>query len=737
MVKNTETAYAIATTSETVKDTLNGVPISNAEASGNVDGKEKVGIYNELIDPFEKKIESIYARADGIVDNLIGKKLYTNLNEKIKYMMTCRENLKTAIQALGTGMPDNEIFYNYYKWLAADDSREDVVKEGDPVPSNSHVTVTMNHLIKTESYIEIGCCSGTGSHMQEPQGTGRYPINENLMKYIKGYFNNGFCLHPQSWNNASEMANEYTTKIEDVEIINKGAINYSVQAPAYMPLGSSTTKGYLQILVDYDYVYNGNTAHVTNQAFSSSDFIYNWTDCANTNYSSPADITHSNKKTTFKFSPICRNGSITGNAWTSMTIKKIYFYFYTSSTEKVLLQELDLDDHTIVRGSYQLTNPYIRIFCTEEIDTDFLDDRAWVTTSASGSNIVTPYLNFLNYYSNNFFPSGVAANNAVWASRTKTSGNFTTNALRFAWQKIKYNSDDDVFTITKIIKTYKTGGLTGNDVIPLADYTNGVWIYMASSPYGLQPSSNPILMCKAPYPDNNTDTGYYVELTFIYNFNTRGEGGGGGYIPEVEDLQKDSPIPSKPVTAAPGGTVNGSAYTPNEGRCVGNPFTPSEIDSIVSQVGTISSAQETIIRFALGKVCNCTYSNEHRDGPDSYDCSSLAYWACKAANIDIRWYDDTENPSHDWGKYYTAASEACGMSANHRAFTDKSQLQPGDLVFHSMNGYNNRYKNISHITIYIGNGMVVDMSKPKNNNTACYRSVTANSGYVMCGRPWG
>ena len=54
----------------------------------------------------------------------------------------------------------------------------------------------------------------------------------------------------------------------------------------------------------------------------------------------------------------------------------------------------------------------------------------------------------------------------------------------------------------------------------------------------------------------------------------------------------------------------------------------------------------------------------------------------------------------------TAASEAKGLEEADKKVTF-GELQPGDLIFWSFCN-NGRYKNISHVGIYVGNGKVVE-----------------------------
>jgi len=71
-------------------------------------------------------------------------------------------------------------------------------------------------------------------------------------------------------------------------------------------------------------------------------------------------------------------------------------------------------------------------------------------------------------------------------------------------------------------------------------------------------------------------------------------------------------------------------------------------------------------------------------GPDSYDCSGLTQAAWKAAGVDL--------PRTTWDQ------------VNAGTTVSLSDAQPGDLVFF--------YDDISHVGLYIGNGMMIHAPKP-------------------------
>ena len=102
-------------------------------------------------------------------------------------------------------------------------------------------------------------------------------------------------------------------------------------------------------------------------------------------------------------------------------------------------------------------------------------------------------------------------------------------------------------------------------------------------------------------------------------------------------------------------------------------------------------------------------------GQDAYtDCSYLTQWCYKQAGVSLP---------------RTAAEQARYCVEN--GFTiSKEELKPGDLVFFSHNE-NGRYRNITHVAIYAGDGMVVDASY--SNGKVVKRQLF--SGQVLYARP--
>ena len=135
-------------------------------------------------------------------------------------------------------------------------------------------------------------------------------------------------------------------------------------------------------------------------------------------------------------------------------------------------------------------------------------------------------------------------------------------------------------------------------------------------------------------------------------------------------------------------------------------FTEEEIAVILAENGLTgrNNPQYRACYFALSKV-GYPYSQALRDSGNAYDCSSLCYYAWAYAGKNIT-YEGSN----------TAAQEAKGLVNNGILVYDstvggstynQANLQSGDLIFYSYEN-NDRYLDISHVAIYIGNGMVVE-----------------------------
>lgn len=145
-------------------------------------------------------------------------------------------------------------------------------------------------------------------------------------------------------------------------------------------------------------------------------------------------------------------------------------------------------------------------------------------------------------------------------------------------------------------------------------------------------------------------------------------------------------------------------------------LTQNEINEILNKI--TDEKAKTAVSFALSKV-GYPYSQPLRNSGTHFDCSSLAYYAWNSAGISVM--TDGSN---------TAASEAKWCSDNDCTVKEEN-LKPGDLIFYSYSN-NGRYKNISHVGIYVGDGKMVEAV---DEATGVVMQDYHNGGLVMIGRP--
>ena len=146
-------------------------------------------------------------------------------------------------------------------------------------------------------------------------------------------------------------------------------------------------------------------------------------------------------------------------------------------------------------------------------------------------------------------------------------------------------------------------------------------------------------------------------------------------------------------------------------------LTEAEINAILN--GISDTRQRTVCSYALHRV-GYPYSQDYRDSGNYYDCSSLAYYSWRDAGVNISCEGST-----------TAAAEAKGLETAGKTVS-YSDMQPGDLIFYSFTS-NGRYRNISHVAIYVGNGKVVEALNSRVG--VIYRDVASTGKIVVIGRP--
>ena len=129
-----------------------------------------------------------------------------------------------------------------------------------------------------------------------------------------------------------------------------------------------------------------------------------------------------------------------------------------------------------------------------------------------------------------------------------------------------------------------------------------------------------------------------------------------------------------------------------------------------------------VVQAALTKV-GCKYVWGSR-GPNQFDCSGFVYWCLREAGIPYA------------NAMRTTAAGQAQYCYNQGWMIQQSQLQPGDLVFwqNAACTKGDRWNEIHHTGIYIGEGKVIEASSSKG--CVVIRNLWSSVSYplVLCGR---
>ena len=158
------------------------------------------------------------------------------------------------------------------------------------------------------------------------------------------------------------------------------------------------------------------------------------------------------------------------------------------------------------------------------------------------------------------------------------------------------------------------------------------------------------------------------------------------------------------VGADSSGTDGVDITVEGDGNCYQS-VSQEHVDRLINELYAtygedMDETREEILRYAFSKV-GCPYDQAYHDNltEDIFDCSSYVYRSYLNSGYDI-----------SNGGIYTAA-EICRAMDNAGKTISDGTLLPGDIIFYSYEE-NGRYKNISHVVIYVGkvteNGKLVD-----------------------------
>lgn len=125
-----------------------------------------------------------------------------------------------------------------------------------------------------------------------------------------------------------------------------------------------------------------------------------------------------------------------------------------------------------------------------------------------------------------------------------------------------------------------------------------------------------------------------------------------------------------------------------------------------------------VVRFAITRLGD-PYSRQLRGQGSFVDCSYLARWCYQQAGVT--------------GYTASTAAEQARYCIDNEYTIRQENLQIGDLIFWSFK-INGRYKNISHVGIYVGDNYVIDASSARG--MVVYRELFGEGSIVVCARPY-
>lgn len=137
--------------------------------------------------------------------------------------------------------------------------------------------------------------------------------------------------------------------------------------------------------------------------------------------------------------------------------------------------------------------------------------------------------------------------------------------------------------------------------------------------------------------------------------------------------------------------------------------------------GDNAEAIKKVIEYAFSKL-GTAYSQANRLKEGYFDCSSFVAACYRQIGVQFGGYAPV---AADICKYLTQT----GHCISNGYTTD---MQPGDLIFYS-SSKNGRYKNITHVALYVGNGKIIDASYSKGQ--VVYRNIWGKNQIVAVCRP--
>lgn len=116
-VTQAEMVQAVSTVNTAVNELLAGLEVLQPETSDYVTNAEMVTYVTNCVDTWGTLLWDILVELTRLVDEINGEVVLENLVKKLQYLYHTKELIRDKIISTGTGMPYDETFRNYPKWI--------------------------------------------------------------------------------------------------------------------------------------------------------------------------------------------------------------------------------------------------------------------------------------------------------------------------------------------------------------------------------------------------------------------------------------------------------------------------------------------------------------------------------------------------------------------------------------------------------------------------------------------
>lgn len=116
-VTQAEMVQAVSQVNTAVNELLAGLEVLQPDTSDYVTNAEMVTYVTNCVDTWGTLLWDILMELTRLVDMINGEVVLENLVKKMQYLYHTKELIRDKIISTGTGMPYNETFRNYPKWI--------------------------------------------------------------------------------------------------------------------------------------------------------------------------------------------------------------------------------------------------------------------------------------------------------------------------------------------------------------------------------------------------------------------------------------------------------------------------------------------------------------------------------------------------------------------------------------------------------------------------------------------